>query len=56
VRSAARWTRWWHSLAFANREDLTRPFLETGRAGFLLAQNVSAYSLGGGGGARPRRS
>ena len=34
-----------HSLAFANREDLTRPFLETGRAGFLLAQNVSAYSL-----------
>ena len=34
-----------HSLAFANREDLTRPFLETGRAGFLLAQDVSAYSL-----------
>src|SRR5580765_494767 len=34
-----------HSLAFANREDLSRPFLETGRAGFLLAQDVSAYSL-----------
>ncbi|MGA2271780.1 MAG: enoyl-ACP reductase [Bryobacteraceae bacterium] len=34
-----------HSLAFANREDLTRPFVETGRAGFLLAQEVSAYSL-----------
>jgi enoyl-[acyl-carrier protein] reductase I len=34
-----------HSLAFANREDLTRPFLETGRSGFLLAQDVSAYSL-----------
>lgn len=34
-----------HSLAFANREDLTRPFLETGRAGFALAQDVSAYSL-----------
>jgi len=34
-----------HSLAFANREDLTRPFLETRRAGFLLAQEVSAYSL-----------
>ena len=34
-----------HSLAFANREDLARPFLETGRAGFLLAQDVSAYSL-----------
>jgi enoyl-[acyl-carrier protein] reductase I len=34
-----------HSLAFANREDLTRPFLETGRSGFALAQDVSAYSL-----------
>ena len=34
-----------HSLAFANREDLARPFLETGRPGFLLAQEVSAYSL-----------
>jgi enoyl-[acyl-carrier protein] reductase I len=34
-----------HSLAFANKEDFTRPFLETGRAGFLLAQDVSAYSL-----------
>ena len=34
-----------HSLAFANRDDLSRPFLETGRAGFLLAQEVSAYSL-----------
>jgi enoyl-[acyl-carrier protein] reductase I len=36
-----------HSLAFANREDLSRPFLETSRDGFLLAQNVSAYSLVG---------
>jgi len=34
-----------HSLAFANPEDLKRPFLETGRAGFLLAHDVSAYSL-----------
>ena len=34
-----------HSIAFANREDLTRPFLETSRDGFLLAQEVSAYSL-----------
>ena len=34
-----------HSLAFANREDLTKPFVETSRAGFLLAQDVSAYSL-----------
>jgi enoyl-[acyl-carrier protein] reductase I len=34
-----------HSLAFANREDLGRPFMETPRAGFLIAQEVSAYSL-----------
>src|SRR5713226_3092037 len=34
-----------HSLAFANREDLARPFVETSRSGFLLAQEVSAYSL-----------
>jgi enoyl-[acyl-carrier protein] reductase I len=34
-----------HSLAFANREDLARPFVETSRTGFLLAQEVSAYSL-----------
>jgi enoyl-[acyl-carrier protein] reductase I len=34
-----------HSLAFANRDDLARPFVETGRSGFLLAQEVSAYSL-----------
>ncbi|HXB69898.1 MAG TPA: enoyl-ACP reductase [Candidatus Acidoferrales bacterium] len=34
-----------HSLAFANREDLARPFVETSRAGFLLAQDVSSYSL-----------
>src|SRR5208283_2557614 len=34
-----------HSLAFANREDLMRSFVETSRAGFQLAQDVSAYSL-----------
>lgn len=34
-----------HSLAFANREDLTNPFVQTSREGFLLAQNISAYSL-----------
>ena len=34
-----------HSIAFANREDLGRPFIETSRDGFLLAQEVSAYSL-----------
>jgi enoyl-[acyl-carrier protein] reductase I len=34
-----------HSIAFANREDLSRPFVETSRAGFALAHDVSAYSL-----------
>jgi enoyl-[acyl-carrier protein] reductase I len=34
-----------HSLAFANTEDLGRPFVETQRDGFLIAQNISAYSL-----------
>ena len=34
-----------HSIAFANREDLSRPFVETSRAGYALAQDVSAYSL-----------
>ncbi|MBV9767584.1 MAG: enoyl-ACP reductase [Acidobacteriaceae bacterium] len=34
-----------HSIAFANREDLSRPFLQTSRDGYLLAQEVSAYSL-----------
>jgi enoyl-[acyl-carrier protein] reductase I len=34
-----------HSIAFANREDLSRPFVETSRAGFALAQEISAYSL-----------
>lgn len=34
-----------HSIAFANREDLNRPFVETSRAGYLTAQEASAYSL-----------
>lgn len=34
-----------HSIAFANREDLSRPFLETSREGFSLANDISAYSL-----------
>jgi enoyl-[acyl-carrier protein] reductase I len=34
-----------HSIAFANREDLGRAFVETSRDGYLLAQEVSAYSL-----------
>ncbi len=34
-----------HSLAFAEREDLKNPFVQTSREGFLTAMNVSAYSL-----------
>ncbi len=34
-----------HSIAFANREDLAQPFADTGREGFRLALEVSAYSL-----------
>ncbi len=34
-----------HSVAFANREDLSNRFSATSRAGFNLALDVSAYSL-----------
>ena len=34
-----------HGVAFADREDLSRPFVETSRAGFRIALEVSAYSL-----------
>jgi enoyl-[acyl-carrier protein] reductase I len=34
-----------HSIAFANQEDLAKPFVDTSRAGFGLALDVSAYSL-----------
>lgn len=34
-----------HSLAFADREDLKRPFNETSRAGFKMACDISAFSL-----------
>ncbi|MGA8075201.1 MAG: enoyl-ACP reductase, partial [Candidatus Acidiferrales bacterium] len=34
-----------HAIAFANRDDLSRPFVETSRDGYLLAQEVSSYSL-----------
>ena len=34
-----------HSIAFANREDLGGPFVETEREGFRVALDVSAYSL-----------
>ena len=34
-----------HAVAFANREDLSGRFVDTSRAGFQLALDVSAYSL-----------
>ena len=34
-----------HSIAFADREDLGRATVETSRAGFKLAMEISAYSL-----------
>ncbi len=34
-----------HSLAYAKREELKGKFVDTSREGFLLAQNISAYSL-----------
>lgn len=34
-----------HAVAFANREDLEGSYLDTSRAGFKLALDVSAYSL-----------
>lgn len=34
-----------HSVAFANREDLAGEFVDTSREGYLLAQEISSYSL-----------
>ncbi|MFK3937263.1 enoyl-ACP reductase FabI [Alkalihalobacillus sp. NPDC078783] len=34
-----------HCIAFANKEELEGEYLNTTRDGFLLAQNISAYSL-----------
>lgn len=34
-----------HSIAFAGRDELSKPFVETSRAGFSLAHDISAYSL-----------
>ncbi len=34
-----------HSIAFANREDLGRPYYETPREGFRLAMDISVYSF-----------
>ena len=34
-----------HCIAFANKEDLQGSFLDTSREGYLLSQDISAYSL-----------
>ncbi|MCP3761661.1 enoyl-ACP reductase FabI [Domibacillus sp. A3M-37] len=34
-----------HCIAFANKEDLDGDFVDTSRDGFMLAHNISAYSL-----------
>ena len=34
-----------HSIAFANRDDLGGPFIDTPREGFRVALDISAYSL-----------
>src|SRR5512143_3909602 len=34
-----------HAIAFANKEDLANPYVQTSRQGFHLALDVSAYSL-----------
>jgi enoyl-[acyl-carrier protein] reductase I len=34
-----------HGAAFAPREELSRPFVETSREGFRMALDISAYSL-----------
>ncbi|WP_338753586.1 enoyl-ACP reductase FabI [Bacillus sp. FJAT-52991] len=34
-----------HCIAFANKEDLDGEFVDTSREGFLLAHNISSYSL-----------
>ncbi len=34
-----------HAIAYANKEDLTNPYIQTSREGFHLALDVSTYSL-----------
>src|SRR4026208_1668838 len=34
-----------HAIAFANKEDLSNPYVQTSRAGFHLAMAVGVYSL-----------
>ncbi len=34
-----------HAIAYANKEDLANPYIDTSRAGFHLALDISSYSL-----------
>ena len=34
-----------HAIAFANRDDLSNPFVQTSREGFKLAMDISVYSF-----------
>src|SRR4051812_17631124 len=34
-----------HAIAFAGRDELSRPYVETSRAGFHLAMDISVYSF-----------
>lgn len=34
-----------HAIAYADKEDLSQPYLQTGRAGFHTALDISSYSL-----------
>lgn len=34
-----------HAIAYAGREELSRPFVETSRAGFMTAMEISVYSF-----------
>ncbi|MCS6961443.1 MAG: enoyl-ACP reductase [Deltaproteobacteria bacterium] len=34
-----------HSIAYAEKEDLSRRFIETSKRGFMIALDISAYSL-----------
>ncbi len=45
-----------HGAAFAPREELSRPFVETSREGFRMALDISAYSLDLGDARAPSRS
>jgi enoyl-[acyl-carrier protein] reductase I len=45
LRSEGRLDAVVHSIAFAGKDEMTKPFLETSRAGYLQAHEISAYSM-----------